>query len=105
MPGSASSGSPSSATLRPGCSTGETMRKYVTEFIGTLGLVFTVGCAVLGKAPLAPLAIGAALMVFIYSGGHISGGHHNPAVTLGVFLRGKLRSIGLAPYLPAQALG
>jgi aquaporin Z len=54
------------------------MRKYVTEFIGTFGLVFTVGCAVMGKAPLAPLAIGAALMVFVYAGGHISGGHYNP---------------------------
>jgi aquaporin Z len=47
------------------------MRKYVTEFIGTFGLVFTVGCAVMGKAALAPLAIGAALMVFVYAGGHI----------------------------------
>ncbi len=81
------------------------MRKYVTEFIGTLGLVFTVGCAVLGKAPLAPLAIGAALMVFIYAGGHISGGHYNPAVSLGVFLRGRLRSIDLGLYLLAQAVG
>jgi glycerol uptake facilitator-like aquaporin len=35
------------------------MRGYVTEFIGTFGLVFTVGCAVIGKAALAPLAIGA----------------------------------------------
>jgi aquaporin Z len=58
------------------------MRKYVTEFIGAFGLVFTVGCAVLGKAALAPLAIGAALMVFVYAGGHISGGHYNPAVSL-----------------------
>jgi aquaporin Z len=46
------------------------MRKYVTELIGTFGLVFTVGCAVMGKAALAPLAIGAALMVFVYAGGH-----------------------------------
>ena len=81
------------------------MRKFVTEFIGTLGLVFTVGCAVLGKAPLAPLAIGAALMVFIYAGGHISGGHYNPAVSLGVFLRGRLRSIDLGLYFLAQAAG
>jgi aquaporin Z len=81
------------------------MRKYVTEFIGTLGLVFTVGCAVLSKAPLAPLAIGAALMVFIYAGGHISGGHYNPAVSLGVFLRGRLSSIDLGLYWLAQAVG
>ena len=67
------------------------MRKYVTEFIGTFGLVFTVGCAVMGKAALAPLAIGAALMVFVYAGGHISGGHYNPAVSLAAYLRGRLR--------------
>jgi aquaporin Z len=66
------------------------MRKYVTEFIGTFGLVFTVGCAVVGKAALAPLAIGAALMVFVYAGGHISGGHYNPAVSLAAYLRGRL---------------
>jgi aquaporin Z len=81
------------------------MRKYVTEFIGTLGLAFTVGCAVMGKAPLAPLAIGAALMVFIYAGGHISGGHYNPAVSLGVFLRGRLSARDLGLYWLAQFVG
>lgn len=81
------------------------MRKYVTEFIGTFGLAFTVGCAVMGKAPLAPLAIGAALMVFVYAGGHISGGHYNPAVTLGVFLRGRLSHKDLGLYWLAQAVG
>jgi len=74
------------------------MRKYVTEFIGTFGLVFTVGCAVMSGSQLAPLAIGAVLMVLVYAGGHISGAHYNPAVSLGVFLRGtlpaKCRSIG-----------
>jgi hypothetical protein len=58
------------------------MRKYVTEFIGTFGLVFTVGSAVMGRAALAPLAIGAALTVLVYAGGHISGGHYNPAAAL-----------------------
>ena len=66
-----------SATAAPR-SKGWHMRKYVTEFIGTFGLVFTVGCAVMGKAALAPLAIGAALMVFVYAGGHISGGTTTP---------------------------
>lgn len=50
------------------------MRKYVAEFIGTFGLVFTVGCAIMTHSALAPLAIGASLMVFVYAGGHISGG-------------------------------
>ena len=78
------------------------MRKYVAEFIGTFGLVFTVGCTVLTHAPLAPLAIGAALMVFVYAGGHISGGHYNPAVSLAVFLRGRLSRGDLIPYWAAQ---
>ena len=47
------------------------MRRYLTELIGTFFLVFTVGCCVLGKVPVAPLAIGAILMVMIYAGGHI----------------------------------
>lgn len=53
-------------------------------------LVFTVGTAVYSGNPLAPLAIGAALMVMIYAGGHISGGHYNPAVTLAVLLRRRI---------------
>jgi len=79
------------------------MRKYVTEFIGTFGLVFTIGCAVMGKAALAPLAIGAALMVFVYAGGHISGGHYNPAVSLAAYLRGRLSGQDLGRYWLAQA--
>jgi len=81
------------------------MRKYVTEFIGTFGLVSTVGCAVMSKAALAPLAIGAALMVFVYAGGHISGGHYNPAVSLAAYLRGRLSRDDLGPYWLAQAAG
>jgi aquaporin Z len=78
------------------------MKKYLVEFIGTFFLVFTVGMAVRGGAPLAPLAIGAALMVMIFAGGHVSGGHFNPAVTLAVFLRGKCAARDVAPYWLAQ---
>lgn len=81
------------------------MRKYVTEFIGTFGLVFTVGTAVMGGTNLAPLAIGAALMVLVFAGGHISGAHYNPAVSLAAFLRGRLSSADLIPYWVAQAAG
>jgi aquaporin Z len=66
--------------------------KYVVEAIGTFFLVFTVGAAVGSRSPLAPLAIGAVLMVMIYAGGHLSGGHYNPAVTLAALVR---RRIGL----------
>ena len=61
--------------------------KLVVEFIGTFFLVFTVGMTVKGPdgaGALAALAIGSSLMVMVYAGGHFSGGHYNPAVTLGV---------------------
>jgi aquaporin Z len=64
--------------------------KYSVEAIGTFFLVFTVGATVGSASPFAPLAIGAALMVMIYAGGHISGGHYNPAVTLAVLVRHRI---------------
>ena len=78
------------------------MKKYLVEFIGTFFLVFTVGMAVRSGAALAPLAIGSALMVMVYAGGHISGGHFNPAVTLAVWLRGKCDARDVVPYWVAQ---
>jgi len=81
------------------------MVKYLTEFIGTLFLVLTVGLTVLGGSPMAPLAIGASLMIMVYMGGHISGGHYNPAVSLALALRGKLAGSDLGPYMVAQVLG
>jgi aquaporin Z len=78
------------------------MKKYIVEFIGTFFLVFTVGMSVRSGAPLAPVAIGSALMVMIFAGGHISGGHFNPAVTLAVTLRGKAEPKDFIPYWVAQ---
>ena len=79
------------------------MRKYLVEFIGTFFLVATIGFAVRGNAgPMAPVAIGAALMVMIFAGGHVSGAHFNPAVTLAVFLRGKCPAADVLPYWIAQ---
>jgi len=80
------------------------MNKYITEFIGTFFLVLTIGCTVIGggQGSIPPLAIGAVLMVMIFAGGHISGGHYNPAVTLGVWIRGRLGSADLMPYMAAQ---
>ncbi len=83
------------------------MNKYITEFIGTFFLVLTVGCSVVigGAGVIAPLAIGSILMVMIYAGGHISGGHYNPAVTLGVFVRGKCPAKDVLPYWISQIVG
>ena len=83
------------------------MNKYVAEFIGAFFLVLTIGCTVIGHGagPLAPLAIGSALMVMIFAGGHISGGHFNPAVTLGVWLRGKCETKDVVPYMIFQVMG
>lgn len=84
------------------------MRKYIVELIGTFFLVFTVGMTVIkpGDAGhMAPLAIGSALMVMIYAGGHISGGHYNPAVTLGVWIRGKCPTADVPFYMAAQVVG
>lgn len=78
------------------------MKKYLVEFIGTFFFVFTIGLAVRQNAPLAPLAIGSMLMVMIFAGGHISGGHFNPAVTLAAFLRGRCERRDVLPYWIAQ---
>lgn len=82
--------------------------KYLVEFIGTFFLVLTIGCSVLNPGSagaLAPLAIGSALMVMIFAGGHVSGAHYNPAVTLAVFLRGKCSALDVIPYMGAQVAG
>ncbi len=80
------------------------MNKYITEFIGTFFLVLTVGCSVVigGAGVIAPLAIGSALMVMVYAGGHVSGGHYNPAVTLAVWMRGRCATKDVVPYWVAQ---
>ena len=78
--------------------------KYLVEFIGTFFLVTTIGCTVIngGDGVIPPLAIGSVLMVMIYAGGHVSGAHYNPAVTLAVFLRGKCPAKDVPGYMIAQ---
>lgn len=79
--------------------------KYVYEFIGTFFLVLTIGMVVLEPAaPLgfAPLAIGSVLAVMIFAGGHISGAHYNPAVSLAVFIRGKIAMQDMLIYWAVQ---
>ncbi len=82
------------------------MRKYIAEFIGTFFLCLTIGCTVIPGKPgvIPPLAIGAVLMVMIYAGGHVSGAHFNPAVTLAVWIRGRCDTKDVLPYWGAQVL-
>jgi len=83
------------------------MPRYAQEMIGTFFLVLTIGCTGIAAGPgvIAPLAIGSILMVMIYAGGHISGAHYNPAVTLGVFIRGRCAARDVIPYMVAQLFG
>ena len=76
--------------------------KYAAEAIGTFFLVFTVGAAVGTRSQFAPLAIGAVLMVMVYAGGHISGGHYNPAVTLSVLVRRRIATRDAVIYWIVQ---
>ena len=80
------------------------MHKYLAEFIGTFFLVLTIGCTGIPAAPgvIPPLAIGAALMVMVYAGGHVSGAHYNPAVTLAVWIRGKCDAGTALAYIVTQ---
>jgi aquaporin Z len=83
------------------------VRRYVTELIGTLALVLTIGCTVKGapEGVVAPLAVGAVLVAMVCAGGPLSGGHYNPAVSLAVAIRGRLGWKDLPLYWVAQVLG
>ncbi|MBL8982092.1 MAG: aquaporin family protein [Gemmatimonadetes bacterium] len=81
------------------------MKNTLTEFIGTFFLVLTIGLTVTANSQFAPLAIGAALMIMVYAGGHVSGGHYNPAVSVAAMMRGALPSGQLIGYIVSQVLG
>lgn len=80
-------------------------RKLTTELIGTFFLVLTIGLVVTAQLPVAPLAIGAVLMVMVYMGGHVSGAHYNPAVTLAVLMRRRITGGEAGAYVVAQLVG
>ena len=80
-------------------------RKYATEFIGTFFLTFAVGVAALSGSMFVPLAAGGMLMVMIYAGGHISGGHYNPAVTMAALVRRRIGIADAVGYWVAQVIG
>ncbi|MFN3596160.1 MAG: MIP/aquaporin family protein [Rubricoccaceae bacterium] len=79
--------------------------KLLTEFVGTFFLVLTIGLTVLGRSPFASLAIGFVLAAMVFMGGHVSGGHYNPAVSLAVWLRGRMPAAEVGPYMGVQVLG
>lgn len=85
----------------------ELLKKCLVEFIGAFFLILTIGCSVFtsGNGVIAPLAIGFILMVMVYAGGHVSGGHYNPAVSLAASVRGALCWKDLVPYWVAQLAG
>jgi len=86
----------------------EPMPRYLTEFVGTFFLMLTIGSTVLppnDAGPMAPVAIGAVLMAMVFAGGHVSGAHYNPAVTLAVFLRRKASPGDVVGYMAAQIAG
>ncbi|MGE0126613.1 MAG: aquaporin Z [Blastocatellales bacterium] len=90
------------------------MKKVAAEFMGTFWLVFGgCGSAVLaaafpelgiGFAGVA-LAFGLTVLTMIYAVGHISGGHFNPAVTLGLFTARRIPAGDVVPYIIAQVVG
>jgi aquaporin Z len=84
------------------------MKKYLVEFIGMFLFVLVVGMVVIGHDAnnfMLPVAIGSTLMILVYAGGHVSGGHYNPAVTLAVWLRGRCPTADVPAYWIAQILG
>ena len=81
-------------------------QKLTTEFIGTFFLSLTI-CTVAVYGPeveYAPFGIAATLMVMIYAGGHISGAHYNPAVTVSIYLRGACDKEEVLPYIVSQVI-
>src|SRR5579859_4090934 len=96
---------PKSVAVAPVSQLGVATRKYTVEFIGAFFLTFVVGVSALSGSVFTPLAAGATLMVMIYAGGHISGGHYNPAVTLAVLARGRIGIRDAVGYWIAQAVG
>lgn len=84
------------------------MKKYIVELIGAFFLVLTVGMTAVyapGAGMMAPVAIGLVLGVMVYMGGAVSGGHYNPSVTIGAWLRGACPAADVAPYIAAQLVG
>ena len=81
------------------------MPKLLTEFLGTFFLVLIIGLAVIPGGIMAPIAIGVGLTVLVYLGGHVSGAHYNPAVSVALLMRRKMPTADFVPYVSVQLLG
>jgi aquaporin Z len=83
------------------------MKNYITEFIGTFFMVLVIGLSINDSqiAPMAPVAVGGILMAMIYMGGPISGAHYNPAITLAIWIRKKIETRDVVPYMLSQIMG
>lgn len=81
------------------------IRNAVAEAIATFLFVFAIIAAINNSGDFAPLAIGFTLMVLVFATGHMSGGHINPAVSFGAYLRGALGLPDFIAYVIAQLLG
>jgi aquaporin Z len=84
-----------------------TYKKYIAEFIGTFFLTLAVCMTTFSKvsADIQPIAIGMTLMALIYTMGYMSGAHFNPAITIGIWLRGRIDSKDAGIYIVAQLVG
>lgn len=81
------------------------MRRYAVETIGTFFLVLVVTTTALSQAGAAPIAIAAVLTVMIFAGGHVSGAHYNPAVTVALAVRNRFAWRDVPAYCAAQTAG
>jgi len=82
------------------------MKKYVAELLGTGTLTFVVGLSIAGSFPVpTPVLAALTLGLFVYSIGHLSGTHINPAVTLSALSIGTIHFAEAGKYIAAQLLG
>lgn len=78
---------------------------FLAEFFGTMMLTLVIALSVAHSEVLAPLAIGAILMCVIFTYGHLSGAHYNPAVSFAVWARGRITTLACVGYIIFQCLG
>ncbi len=82
------------------------MKKYIAEALGTFALTLVVALSVAGKFPVStPVLAGLVVALFVYSIGHVSGAHLNPAVTLGLWSIKKIKTADALNYIGSQFVG